>query len=61
MNGLSYWGSLLLRTFIIEKWVEFSLTSFGTLEYDCVNKTIEPFDFLNLINNSVTTGFIFCD
>ena len=33
----------------------FSLTSFGTLEYDCVIKTREMSRFLPLINNSVTT------
>ena len=43
----------------MKKWVEFGLTSFGTLKFDCVIKTIEMFNFLLLINNSVTTGFIF--
>ena len=43
----------------MKKWVEFSLTSFGTLKYDCVMKTIEYFNFLPLINKSVTTGFNF--
>ena len=39
--------------------VQFSLTSFGTLNYDCVIKTIEILSFRPLINNSVTTGLIF--
>ena len=43
----------------MKKWVEFSLTSFGTLKYDCVIKTREMFNFLPLINNSVTTEFSF--
>ena len=43
----------------MKRWVEFSLTFFGTLKYDCVIKTIEYFIFLPLIKNSVTTGFSF--
>ena len=43
------WSSLLFGIFMIEKWVEFSLTSFGTLKYDCVIKTREMFSFLPLI------------
>ena len=39
--------------------LEFCLTSFGTLKYDCVIKTTEMFHFLPLINNSVTTGLFF--
>ena len=42
---------------IIKKCVEFSLTSFGTVKYDCVIKTIEILSFLPLINNSAITGF----
>ena len=38
---------------------EFSLTSFGTLTYGCVIKTIEMFNFLPLINNSITNGLSF--
>ena len=38
---------------MIKKWVEFSLTSFGTLKYVCVIKAIEMFNFLPLINNLV--------
>ena len=34
-----------------------SLTSFGTLKYDCVIKTRERFNFLPLKNNSVTIEF----
>ena len=45
--------------FMITKCVEFSLTSFGTLKYDYITKTIEMFNFLPLINNSVTTGLSF--
>ena len=41
------------------KCVEFSLTSFGTLKCDCAMKTIEMFNFLPLINNSVTTASSF--
>ena len=40
------WSSLLLGIFIMKKWVESSLTSFGTLRFDCVIKTIEMFNFL---------------
>ena len=32
------WSSLLFGIFMIKKWVEFSLTSFGALKYDCVIK-----------------------
>ena len=38
----------------MKKCVEFNLTSFGTLKYDCVIKIIEILSFLPLINNSVT-------
>ena len=53
------WSSLLFGIFIMKKWVEFSLTSFGTLNYDCVIKTIEIFSFLPLRNKSVTIEFSF--
>ena len=43
----------------MKKWVEFSLTSFGALKYDCVIKAIEMFNFQPLINNSVSTGLSF--
>ena len=52
-------NSLLFGIFKIKKWVEFSLTSFTTLKYDYVTKTIEMFSFMSLINNSVTIGFSF--
>ena len=42
-----------------KKCVVFSLTSFDTLKYDCIIKTIEILIFLSLINSSVTTGFSF--
>ena len=41
---------------MIKKWIEFSLTSLSTFKYDCVIKTTEMFNFLALINNSVTAG-----
>ena len=41
----------------MKKCLEFNLTSFGTLKYDCVIKTIEILSFLPLINNYVTIGF----
>ena len=44
-------SSLLFWIFMIKKWVELSLTSFGTLKYDCVIKTREMFSFLPLINS----------
>ena len=50
---------LLFGIFILKKWVEFSLTSFVTLKYDCVIKTREMFHFLSLINNPVTIEFSF--
>ena len=46
------WSSLLLGILMMKKWVEFSLTSFGTLKYDCVINTIEMFSFLPLVNDS---------
>ena len=53
------WSSLLFGIFMIKKSVEFSLTSFGTLKYDCVIKTIEMINFISLINNSVSIGSTF--
>ena len=44
----------LVGIFIIEKRVEFILSSFGILKYDSVIKTIEKLTFLPPINNSVT-------
>ena len=52
------WSSPLFGI-IITKCLEFRVTSFDTLEYDCVIKTIEMFSFLPLINNSVISGFSF--
>ena len=47
----------------MENWVEFSLRSFSTLNYDCAIKTRQMFNFLPLglplINNSVCTKFSF--
>ena len=37
------WSSLLFGISVIKKWVVFSLTSFGTLKYDCVIKAREIF------------------
>ena len=53
------WSSPLLGMFATKKWEVFSLTSFGNLKYDWVIKTIEIFNFLPLINNSVTIEFIY--
>ena len=58
MNDLTQFTALLLGIFMMKKCVEFNLTSFGTLKYECVIKTIEILSFLPLINNSVTIGFI---
>ena len=50
---------VLFGIFMMKKWEEFSLTSLGTLKYDYVIKSREMFNFLLLINNSVTTEFSF--
>ena len=50
---------LLLGIFIIKKWVEFSLASFSTLNYDCVMKTIEMFNSLPLINDLLLLDLVF--
>ena len=42
-----------------KKCVEFSLTYFGTLKYDCVIKISEMLNFLPLINSYVTIGLSF--
>ena len=55
MNDLTQFAECSL--FIMKKCVEFNRTSFDTLKYDCVIKTIEILSFLPLINNSVTIGF----
>ena len=43
----------------MKKGVEFSLTFFGTVKYNCVIKTREMLSFLPLTNNSVTIGSTF--
>ena len=53
------WNSLLFGIFMMKKWLEFSLTSFGTLRYDYVIKTREMFSFLPVINNSIIIEFSF--
>ena len=40
----------------MKKYVVFNVTCFGTRNYECVINTREMFNFLLLINNSVTTG-----
>ena len=52
-------SSLLFGILMITKWVKFSLTSFGTLKYDCVIKTIEMFNFIPLINNLLQMDLVF--
>ena len=42
-----------IGTFMIKKWLEFSLTSFGTSKYGCVIKAIEMFNFLALVSNQL--------
>ena len=60
MNYLTQFAeALFFGTFMTKKTVEFILTSFGTINYDFVMKTIKMFNFLPLISNSVTTGFSF--
>ena len=59
MNDLEQYFEVLFEIFITKKSAEFSLISLGTLKHDCVIKTIEIFNFLPLINNSVTIGFSF--
>ena len=52
--------SLLLEIFLIKKKFEvLSLASYGTLNYDCIIKTIEMLRFLPLINSLVTIGLSF--
>ena len=50
---------LLFLNFHNKSMCSVSLTSFGTLKYDCEIKAVEIFSFLPLINNSVTTGLSF--
>ena len=42
-----------------KKCIEFSLTSFGILKYDCEVKTSEMLSFLPVINSSVTIELSF--
>ena len=60
MNGLMQLVHVLFRLefFMIKKCAELSLTSFGTLNSDCVINTIGVFIFLPLIKNSVTIRLI---
>ena len=50
------WSSPLFGIFIIKECVQFSLTSSGTLNYDCVIKRSEMLSFRPLINISFSTG-----
>ena len=61
MNDLEQFVEVFfcLELLWLKKWVVFSLTSFGTFKYDCVIKTREMFNFLPLINKSVTFEFSF--
>ena len=43
----------------MKKWVEYSLTSFETLKYDCVIKTRGMSNSVHVINKSVTIEFSF--
>ena len=46
---------------MIKKCVVFNLTSSGTLKNDYAIKTLEMFNFLPLVNNSVTVYASFLD
>ena len=61
MNDLLQFLGILFffGIFIIKNCVEFCLTAFSTLKYDSVIKTIEMFNFMPLINSSVTTELSF--
>ena len=59
MNNLGQFVEVLFGVFMLKKCVEFSLTSFESLKFDCVIKTREMFNFLPLINSSVTIEFSF--
>ena len=50
-------SSLSLGIIVMKTSAKFSLTSLDTLKFDCVIKAIQMFNFLPLINNSVTIGF----
>ena len=51
--------SYLFGIFMIKKCVVFNLTFLGTLKDNCLIKTLEMFNFMPLINNSVTIGLSF--
>ena len=53
------WSSFLFGIFMIKQLVDFSLSSFRTLKYNCVIKTKEMFNFLFVTSNSVTVEFNF--
>ena len=57
MNLLQFVEVLFCLESSKKRCVVLSLTSFGTLKYDCVKKTIEILRFQPLINNSVSIGF----
>ena len=59
MQFAIFWSSLLFGIFTIKKYVQFSLTSYGTLKNDRVIKTREIFNFLPVINSSATIWFSF--
>ena len=48
----------LIRNFIIRQCVDFCVTSFATVTYDCIIKAIEMFSYLPVINSSVTTKML---
>ena len=51
MNDYTYFVQVLISLeFSLKKYLVFSVTSFGTLKYDCVIKTRKNFSFLRLIN-----------
>ena len=55
-----YWNSFLFGIFMIKKWVEFSLTSFGTLKCDCVIKTIQMFNFCLYLTIHLLLNLVSC-
>ena len=60
MNAVQFVEVLFFsRIFIMKKSIEFNVTSFGNLKDDCIIKAREMFNFLILINSSVTIEFIF--
>ena len=53
------WSSSLFEIFIMKMRVVFNPTSIGAWKYDCVMKIKDIFNFLPLINSSVTSGWSF--